>query len=73
VQLKEFSLINPVIESVDIFKAIEIVIPSQTIEQTIGNTKAKQERKRKLPSSLVVCLVIAMSLWSNGTDIRQTP
>jgi hypothetical protein len=67
VQLKEFSLINPVIESVDIFKAIEIVIPSQTIEQTIGNTKAKQERKRKLPSSLVVCLVIAMSLWSNDS------
>lgn len=66
-QLKEFSLINPVIESIDVFKAIETAIPPEVIEQTIGNTKAKQERKRKLPSSLVVCLVIAMSLWSNDS------
>ena len=54
-QLKEFSLINPVIELIDVFKAIEAVIPPEEIEQTVGNTKAKQERKRKLPSSLVVC------------------
>jgi hypothetical protein len=67
VQLKEFSLINPVIESIDVFKAIETAIPPETIEQTIGNAKAKRERKRKLPSSLVVCLVIAMSLWSNDS------
>ena len=28
---------------------------------------ATEERKRKLPSSLVVYLVIAMSLWSNNS------
>lgn len=61
-QFKEFSLVAPVIESTDVFKAIETVIPPEVIEQTIGITKTKQERKRKLPSSLVVCLVIAMSL-----------
>ncbi len=33
-----------------------------------------EERKRKLPSSLVVCLVIAMSLWSSdsmGTVLKN--
>lgn len=66
-QIKEFSLINPVIEATEVFKAIETVIPLETIEQTIRNTTAKEERARKLPSSLVVCLVIAMSLWSNDS------
>jgi hypothetical protein len=66
-QLKEFSLISPVIESSHVFKAIETAIPIDVIEQTIGDTKVREERKRKLPSSLVVCLVIAMSLWSNDS------
>lgn len=66
-QLKEFSLISPVIESSHVFKAIETAIPIGVIEQTIGNTEVREERKRKLPSSLVVCLVIAMSLWSNDS------
>ncbi len=66
-QLKEFSLISPVIESADVFTAIETAIPLEVIEQTIGTTKAIEERKRKLPSQLVVCLVIAMSLWSSDS------
>ena len=68
--LKEFSLISPVIESADVFRAIETAIPADVIEQTIGNTDSLEERKRKLPSQLVVCLVIAMSLWSQ--DSMQT-
>jgi hypothetical protein len=56
VQLKEFSLISPVIESADVFTARETAIPLEVIEQTIGTTKAIEERKRKLPSQLVVCL-----------------
>jgi hypothetical protein len=31
------------------------------------STIVREKRKRKLPSSLVVCLVIAMSLWSNDS------
>ena len=54
-QLKEFSLISPVIESNYVFKAIETAIPIDVIEQTIGNTEVREDRKRKLPSSLVVC------------------
>ncbi len=66
-QLKEFSLITPVITAADVFQAIETAIPIGVIEQTISNAQAKQKRKRKLPSELVVCLVIAMSLWSNDS------
>lgn len=74
VQLKEFSLISPVIESALVFKAIETVIPPNVIAQTLDNTDSVEERKRKLPSQLVVCLVIAMSLWSSdsmGTVLKN--
>lgn len=74
VQLKEFSLISPVIESADVFQAIETVISPSVIKQTLGHTNSVEERKRKLPSQLVVCLVIAMSLWSSdsmGTVLKN--
>ena len=73
-QLKEFSFICPVIESAAVFKAIETVISPDVIAQTLGNTDSFEERKRKLPSQLVVCLVIAMSLWSSdamGTVLKN--
>jgi hypothetical protein len=66
-QLKEFSFISPVLESGLVFKAIGMVIPADVIAQTVGNTDSQEERKRKLPSQLVVCLVIAMSLWSSDS------
>lgn len=42
-------------------------IASEAIEQAIGDTEAREERERALPSHLVVCLVIAMSLWSKDS------
>ena len=66
-QLKEFSLISPVIESGTVLKAIESAIPSDAIEQAISSVKAGENRKRALPSHLVVCLIIAMSLWSKAS------
>ncbi len=66
-QLKEFNLISPVIESSPVFKTIETAIPIEVIEQTISNTEVREERVRKLPSSLVVCLAIAMSLGSKDS------
>lgn len=66
-QLKEFSLISTVIESGLVLKAIETAISPETIEQVLGNTDSREERRRKLPSHLVVCLVIAMSLWSSDS------
>jgi len=73
-QLKEFSFICPVIESAAVLKAIETVISPDVIAQTLGNTDSVEERKRKLPSQLVVSLVIAMSLWSSdamGTVLKN--
>lgn len=57
-QLKEFSLISPVIESGTVLKAIETAIPSDAIEQVIGNAQAGEDRKCALPSHLVVCLLV---------------
>jgi hypothetical protein len=65
-QLKEFSLISSVVESGVVFKALETALPSEAIEQAISETEVRESRKRALPSHLVVCLVIAMSLWSSG-------
>lgn len=66
-QLKEFSLVVPKIESGTVLKALEVAIPSSAIEQAIADTKVKEERRRALPSHLVVCLIIAMSLWSKAS------
>jgi len=67
VHLKDFSLLSPVIQSSDLLKAIETAIPPTAIEQAIAKTKASEERNRSLPAQLVVCLVIAMSLWSRDS------
>ncbi len=64
-QLKEFSLISPVVESGKVLKALETAIPSVAIERAIAETHSNEERKRALPSHLIVCLIIAMSLWSS--------
>lgn len=65
--LKEFSLLSPKIQSTEIFKAIETAIPAEAIEMAIAKTKVEQKRNRSLPAQLVVCLVIAMSLWSKDS------
>ena len=65
VQLKDFSLITPTLEAELIFKAIETVISPSVIRQTLSETGSCEKRSRKLPSGLVVCLVIAMNLWSS--------
>ena len=66
-QLKEFSLISHAIEPGMVLKALETAIPSTAIEQAIGKAKAGEDRKRALPSHLVVCLIVAMSLWSSAS------
>jgi hypothetical protein len=57
-QLKEFSLFVPNVESGTVLKALETAIPSSAIEQAIADAEASEERKRALPSHLVVCLII---------------
>lgn len=65
--LKEFSLVSPKIQSTEIFKAIEVAIPATSIEQAIAKTKVEEKRHRSLPAHLVICLIIAMSLWSRDS------
>lgn len=65
--LKNFSLLSPKIQTNDLLKAIEIAIPATTIERAIAASKASEERNRSLPAHLVVCLLIAMSLWSRDS------
>ena len=55
------------IQSKELLKAIEIAIPATAVEQALAITKANEERSRSLPAHLVVCLVIAMSLWSRDS------
>ena len=45
-QLKEFSLISPVVESGTVLKALETAIPTVAIEKAIADTHSDEERKR---------------------------
>lgn len=65
-QLREFTLISPSIETGQVFKAIESAIPTAVIDQVVAKNASRGQRQRKLPAHLVVCLVIAMSLWSKA-------
>jgi hypothetical protein len=65
--LKDFSLVSPAIPSGEILKAIEAAIPPEAIEKAIARCGALECRTRSLPAHLVVCLVIAISLWSNDS------
>jgi Insertion element 4 transposase N-terminal/Transposase DDE domain len=67
VQLKEFSLINPKLEASLVFQAIQTVISPEIIDQELEKSNRVEKRQRKLPASLVVCLVIAMSFWSSDS------
>ncbi|MCW5319103.1 hypothetical protein GTQ43_37465 [Nostoc sp. KVJ3] len=59
-QLKEFSLISPVVESGTVLKALETAIPAEAISSAIAQTQSNEERRRALPSYLVICL---LKLW----------
>jgi len=67
VPYKKLLLESPKLKSSEIFKAIEIAIPSTEIEAAILKAKTKDKRHRGLPSQLVVCLIIAISLWSKDS------
>lgn len=65
--LKEFELVSFAIPSGEVLKAIEAAIPPEAIERALTRTKSQECRTRSLPAHLVVCLVIAMSLWSRDS------
>jgi hypothetical protein len=53
-------------ENSDIFKAIEMAIPSIEIEAAILKTKLRRTTPWTT-SQLVVCLIVAMSFWSKDS------
>lgn len=65
--LKEFTLIDPVIESAEVLTALQSVIPPEAIDQAIAHTNTQARRVRSLPTALLVCLVIGMSLWAKDS------
>jgi Insertion element 4 transposase N-terminal/Transposase DDE domain len=73
VQLKELSLTSPKISPEEVLQAIALSIPIESIASAIENTQSERQRNRKLPTHLVVALIIAMSLWSKDSieDVLQ--
>jgi hypothetical protein len=65
--LKEFGLISPVLLPREVLTALQAAISPDAIEQAISHTSSREDRNRALPSYLVVCLVIALSLWSKDS------
>ena len=51
----------------DRFKAIQIAMTASTIASWIAKTKVEEKRHHALPAQLLVCLVIAISLWSKDS------
>lgn len=72
-QLKELSLTSPKISPEEILQAIALAIPIESIESAIESTQSERQRNRKLPTHLLVALIIAMSLWSRDSieDVLQ--
>lgn len=66
-QLREMSLISPEIDPGELLQAIETVIPSERIDQAIEATNSQEQRNRRLPTHVVVALVIALHFWSQDS------
>ena len=48
---------------------LETVIPQDKIAQAIEQTQSQQQRKRSLPTHVVVALVVAMSFWASDSIV----
>jgi len=72
--LQEFSVISPNIQPGQIFKAISTALPTDIIERVIDQTGSREQRSRLLPTHLVICLIIALSFWSQDSakDVLKT-
>lgn len=72
-QLRDFSLTCAEIPPGELLKAIETAVTPEVISLAIAQTKSGQRRHRRLPSHLIVTLVMAMSLWSadNIVDVLK--
>jgi hypothetical protein len=67
--LINFSVTPPSLEPGDLLCCLETVIPQDKITQAIAQTQSQQQRKRSLPTHVVVALVMAMSFWSSDSIV----
>src|ERR687890_2043730 len=47
-----------------LLEALEAAIPDEEVEAAIEATGTRERRRRRLPTHLVVTLVVAMGLWA---------
>jgi DDE family transposase/transposase IS4-like protein len=47
-----------------LLEALEAALPDATVEEVIERTGTREQRRRRLPTHLVVTLVVAMGLWA---------
>lgn len=50
-----------------LLEALEAAIPDAVVEEAIAATGTREQRRRALPTHLVVTLVVAMGLWAAGS------
>src|SRR3954470_21206763 len=48
-----------------LLEAVEAAIPDEAVEAAIEATGTRERRRRRLPTQLVVTLVVAMGLWGS--------
>ena len=50
-----------------LLEALQVAIPDQAVETAITATGTREQRRRLLPTRLVVTLVVAMGLWASAS------
>src|SRR5919112_2466649 len=48
-----------------LLEALEAAIPDEAVRATIEATGTRERRRRRLPTQVVVTLVVAMGLWAS--------
>jgi Insertion element 4 transposase N-terminal/Transposase DDE domain len=50
-----------------LLEALEVALPDEVVEAAIEATGTREQRRRRLPTQLVVTLVVAMGLWASAS------
>src|SRR5437879_13637769 len=48
-----------------LLEALQAAIPDETVDAVIEATGTREQRRRRLPTHVVVTLVVAMGLWAS--------
>jgi hypothetical protein len=61
---------SPWVENHTPLEALRLAIPDEAISDAITRTHAQEQRRRRLPSELVVALVVGLGLWTRA-NLRE--